>query len=327
MDIFLVFGTDAGLISERTKAILKRTGVDTSNADQVTRLEGDDIAANPGRLFEEAHAISLFAERRAIVLRAGSKQILGALETLLDNPAKDCKIVVQAGALRKDAPLRALITRAKNAAAIECYPDQAKDVERLIDTCVKEAGLTIDQDARHALVGLLGDDRLSTRSELEKLLLYAHGRGRITEADVIDAVANASAFALDHVIFAAFSGDLSFLGDAGSNVYSSPNEVFPLLAAAARHAQMLNQIRIEIETGLSVENAIDRSAGRSVFGSRRDALVTQANHWRRSALTACTQELNRTTLETRREPSLAIAIAMQALLMIARRYRSMRSAA
>ena len=324
IDLFLIFGTDAGLISERTRAVLKKCGLNPSNPEQIIRLEGDDIATNPGQLFEEAHGMGLFAEKRAIVIRAGAKQIVAPLETMLASPAADCKIMVQAGSLRKDAPLRVLATRARNAAAIECYPDQARDIENLIDAELKAAGLRIEPGARSALTGLLGDDRLSTRSELEKLILYAHGTGQVGELDVMSAVADASAFALDNVVFAAFSGDLAFLGDLATPIYSTNSEVFALLAAAARHAQILNQIRIDVEAGSSIETAIDRGAGRNMFGARRQQLVTQANQWRRQSIATCIEELNQATLDTRREPQLASAIAMQCLLMIARRYRMLR---
>ena len=324
-DLFLIFGTDAGLISERSSAILKRLGLNPANPDQINKIEGDEVASNPGYLFEEAHAIGLFAEKRAIILRPGARQIISAMQTILESPAADCKIIVQAGVLRRDAPLRVLATRAKNAAAIECYPDQARDIERLIDNEVKSAGMSIDAAARNALAGLLGDDRLSSRAEIEKLILYAHGKDRITEEDVIHAVADASAFAMDNIIYAAFSGDVGILGDQGSHVYATTSEIGGIIAAAYRHANMLNQLRVEVDNGSSVDSAIERSAARSVFGARKEALTAQVKTWRRDALVQCIVELNQTTLDSRRESGLANAIGMQSLLMIARRFRALRN--
>lgn len=326
-DVFIVFGSDAGLVSERTVAILKCCGVDPANPDQVTKFEGDDLSSNQGRLYEEAHGMGLFADKRAIVIRAGSKQITASLEALLESPASDCKVIVQAGVLRREAPLRKLGERARNAAAIECYPDQARDIERLVDATVKNEGLAIEPDARSALVGLLGDDRLSTRAELEKLVLYAYGSARITEDDVMNAVADASAFGLDNIVFAAFSGDLAFLGDASAEIYAGNSELYALLAAAARHAHMLHQILIETETGLRVEEAVDRHAGRTIFGPRKESLLRQARNWRRKDVAACIEQLRTATLESRREAALSSGILMQTLLTIARRYRAIRPTA
>src|SRR5439155_1692299 len=118
----------------------------------------------------------------------------------------DCPVVIEAGDLRKNAPLRAVCERAKNAAALPCYPDEQRDLARLIDDELGFAGLTIAPDARAALVPLLGGDRLASRSELRKLALYAHGKNRVELDDVLAVVADASALALDAAIDAAFAG-------------------------------------------------------------------------------------------------------------------------
>ncbi len=326
IDVFLVFGSDSGLISERAQIILKSAGLSLGNPDQIIRIDGDEIANNPGLLFEEAHGIGLFADKRAILIRAGGKQIISPLETMLEAPAPDCKIIIMAGPLRKDAPLRALATRAKNAAAIECYPDQTGDLERLIDSELNRVGLNIDPPARLILASLLGDDRLSTRAELEKLILYTHGTGIVTESDVINAVADASVLALDNIVFSTFSGVVTFLGDEGAHIYSRTSETFALISAATRHCQLLNQIRIDVESGTALENAVERNAGRIVFGARRKTLSDQASFWKSDSLTQCYSDLVRSTLETRREPNLSNAIVMNTLLGIARRYQTLRRA-
>jgi DNA polymerase-3 subunit delta len=99
--------------------------------------------------------------------------------------------VIEAGSLKKDHALRKLVERLREAAAIECYPDSKQDLERLIDTDVRAAGLKIEPDAKAALVQSLGGDRLTTRSELDKLITYAHGAGTITREDVDLLVADA----------------------------------------------------------------------------------------------------------------------------------------
>lgn len=324
--VFLVFGTDAGLVSERTDAILRKAGIVKGSADQITRIDGDELASNPGMLFEEAHGMGLFADKRAIIVRAGSKQIVAPLEAVLEAPAEDCTVIIQATHLKREAPLRAVATRARNAAAIECYPDQARDVERLIETELRSAGMTIDAAAKTALVALLGDDRLSTRAEVEKLLLYSHGRNRITEEDVITAVADASAFATDTIIYAAFAGDFSFLGNDSTQVYTSASEIPALLNAAVRHAHFLSSMRIEIEAGSGIDSVVDRMAGKAIFGARRDSLMSQVTYWRRAALSQCIEDLNQATLESRKDSSLATTIAMDRLLTIARRFRILKNA-
>src|SRR5262249_1178036 len=151
----------------------------------LARLDGDDLASEPTRLVEEANTVPLFGGRRAVWVKAGARNFGPAVEALLAATSPDCRVVIEAGDLRRSPPLRTLCERSKNAAALPCYEDGQRDLDRLIDAEMHEAGLTIAPDARAALVPLLGGDRLASRSEIRKLALYARGQPRIELDDVM----------------------------------------------------------------------------------------------------------------------------------------------
>ncbi len=169
---------------ERAQTYLKRALAGTDDPFGLIRLDGDELAGNPVRLIEEASTVALFGGRRVVSLRAGGKNIVPALEPVLASPPPDAIIVIEAGDLQRGAPLRALGESSPRVAAIACYADTDRDVGRLIDTMVAEAGLSIERDARTDLMALLGGDRLASRGEIAKLILYATGDTRITGAHV-----------------------------------------------------------------------------------------------------------------------------------------------
>src|SRR5262245_30724021 len=176
--VVLVFGPDSGLVRERAEALIRASVDDVNDPFSLARLEGDALASEPGRLVEEANTIPLFGGKRAVWVKAGTRSNLApAVEALLAAAPRECRVVIEAGELRKTSPLRALCEKAKNAAALPCYPDDARNLPRLIEQEMTAAGLTIAPEARDALVPLLGGDRLASRSELKKLALYAHGKG------------------------------------------------------------------------------------------------------------------------------------------------------
>ena len=180
----LVYGPDAGLVRERVDALVKASVDDPSDPFAFVRIEGDELSGNPSRLVEEAHTVPLFGGRRAVLVKAGSRNIAGAVETVVAAPSTECRIIIEAGDLKKTAPLRAICEKAKVAAALPCYADNAAAVARLIDDELRAAELSIAPDARTLLVSLLGGDRMASRNEVRKLALYAHGqsahRGRPT---------------------------------------------------------------------------------------------------------------------------------------------------
>ena len=137
--VVLIFGPDAGLVSERVNALIKASVDDVNDPFSLVRLDGEELAANPARLVEEAQTIPLFGGRRAVWVKAGSRNIAPAVETVLGLPASECRVVIEAGDLRRNAPLRVLCERAKNAAALPCYADTERDLARLIDSEMRVA--------------------------------------------------------------------------------------------------------------------------------------------------------------------------------------------
>src|SRR4051812_28056618 len=156
--VVLIFGADAGLVRERAEKIIKASVDDPDDPFSLVRLEGDDLSGDAGRLVDEANTIPLFGGRRAVWVKAGGRNIAPAVEALLASPPKDCRVVIEAGDLRRGAPLRNVCERAKSAAAIPCYPDGEREIARLIDEEMQSASLSIAPDARAALTPLLGGD-------------------------------------------------------------------------------------------------------------------------------------------------------------------------
>jgi DNA polymerase-3 subunit delta len=125
--LYLVFGTDAGLVAERARKIVSRAVDDPKDPFQLVRIGGDELANDPARLADEANTIPLFGGRRAIWIEAQGKAFVAAFEPVLGAPPRDCTIVIEAGALKKDAPLRTLCERESNAAAIPIPPRTSRD--------------------------------------------------------------------------------------------------------------------------------------------------------------------------------------------------------
>ncbi len=117
--IVLVFGPDAGLARERAEALVRMSVDDPKDPFQLARLDGDDLAGEPTRLVEEANTIPLFGGRRAVWVKAGARNFAPAVEALVAAPAPDCRVVIEAGDLKRNAPLRVICERGKARVELE----------------------------------------------------------------------------------------------------------------------------------------------------------------------------------------------------------------
>jgi DNA polymerase-3 subunit delta len=309
--LYLVFGSDSGLISERARHVIARSIDDPKDPFQFLRLNGDELAGDPLRLADEANTLPLFGGRRTIAIDAQGRSFVSALEPVLARPPRDCTIVIEAGNLKRDAPLRRLCEASAHAAAIECTPDSAKDVAQLIDAELRAEGLEIEPEARALLVSSLGQDRLTTRSELGKLLLYAHGARTVTVEHVAAIVADASSLAIDAAINGAFEGDFGAVEETAERVFSEGGDYNVLLGAALRHATALHRARLDAEAGRSDTSGFGG-------GFRRGAAFDRhVRAWTSDRLARMIAALSQAIAKARYEPRLADLIAVRALWAVA----------
>jgi len=315
--VVLVYGPDAGLVRERADAILRASVDDPADPFSLVRIDSEELAANPARLADEVNTVPLFGGRRAVLLKMTSRHnVLPSIEAALQNPPRDCRVVIEAGELRKNAPLRALCEKDKLAAAIACYPDRAGDLARLIDDEMREAKLTLAADARAALLELLGGDRLASRSEIRKLALYAKGKDRIELADIVAVVSDASQLGLDNVVDAAFAGDTGEVEREFNKARADGPSPAAIVSASLRQVAQLHKMRLAIDRGDNAKTAMMRS-GPPVHFSREEKVGAALRLWTPARLLRAMQQLADATLDARRQPALAETIAQRVLLSIA----------
>src|SRR5262249_49381263 len=133
--------------------------------------------------------------------RISAQSLKGLVGTRLEG-----QLIVEAGSLRPDEALRRLFEKSPNAAAVACYADEARDLEAVITQSLAATGARITPEARRLLIARLGADRALSRSEIEKLAIYAHGKAMIEEGDVEAVVGDAAELALERIVLAAAEG-------------------------------------------------------------------------------------------------------------------------
>ncbi|MBV9982692.1 DNA polymerase III subunit delta [Bradyrhizobium sp.] len=314
--IILLYGPDAGLVRERADALLASAVDDPSDPFSLVKLDGDELAAEPSRLVDEAMTVPLFGGRRAIRVRAGARNFASGVDTLAEMQLKDCRVVIEAGELRPESPLRKSCERAKTAVAIGCYPDTERDLAKLIDDELRQANLRIAPDARATLTDLLGGDRQASRNELRKLTLYAHGQGEVTIDHVKAVVSDASDLTLDPIVDGAFAGRPELVETEFAKAMVAGTYPGLIISAALRHATWLHKSALAVAEGTPASAVIDGGFPRLHF-SRKPAAETALRNFSPARLLAIVDQLGTAALDTRKQPSLAAAIAQRTLLSIA----------
>lgn len=316
----LIYGPDRGLVAERSKRFTRETGLDPNDPFAVIRLEGTEVDADPARLADEARTVSMFGGERLIWLRnaGASKAFLTVVSDLLADPPADARILIEAGDLKRAAGnLRGLCEKADSAIALPCYADKARDLEKLIEDVLGGAGLTLQAEARSLLATALGGDRLASRSELEKLALYAEGQAEVTVEDVVASIGDVAALSADTLVDAALTGRLARLDRELGRLVQAGTDANAMLATLIRAIGQLHELRLTMERRNLSASAAVQQARPPVFFTRRQAVTDALSAWPSERIAAAEERIHETVLAIRRTGRLEIPTLRHTLLALA----------
>lgn len=313
----LVYGNDAGVIAERSRAAARRLADASAPPGEVLRIEDADLEVDPDRLLVEAQTVPMFGGPKVIHTRASRRVSAQILKPLLEEGHLTASLVVEAGNLRPDDALRVLFEKSPTAAAIACFADEGRNLEAIIGDTLRQAGTTITREAQQALVARLGADRVLTRGELEKLVLYTRDKRQIDIDDVDAIVGDASELAIEKVVLAAASGQSSRTLSELDRVVAAGESPQTVIAAVQRHFQRLHRLRAAIEAGQSVDTAI-RQIRPPVHFKARPQLEAQCRMWTTAKLAAALTSIAEAAKAARLNAALEAALAERLLLDLAR---------
>jgi DNA polymerase III subunit delta len=279
----LFYGPDAGLVRERADTLGRLISPDLHDPFRVADLSGAVLTADPARLYDEAAQINLMGGQRLVRVREIGDSLSNVFSRFLADPPPDGLVVVETGDLPARNGLRRLFDESPRAVAIGCYPDSARDIAEMIRETLSEHRVTASRDAVSFLVAHLGGDRLLTRSELDKLTLYAGDGGQIELDDARLSIADSAALSLDDAILAAAEGDAVALDRALGRVFQEGESPVSIIRAALRHLQRLHALSARLARGETIDSAL-RSARPPIFFKQQDSFRRQLTRWREPLL-------------------------------------------
>lgn len=312
----LLYGTDAGLISERARAAAEAYAAQSSPPGEIIRVDDSDLETDPERLEVELMTVSMFGGRRIVRVATSRRINAPLLKAIIAAAPLAGVLIVEAGSLKADDTLRTTFEKSPHAAALPCFPDEAQGLAELAAEVLGAAGLRITPEARELLLARLGADRALSRAELEKLALYAQGKPTIEADDVEAIVGDSSELAIDRILAAAAIGDAAAAVTALSRAISAGESAQGIILASQRHLQRLHRLRAEIDRGRSFEDAA-RQIRPPLHFKQKDALSRQCRAWSGERIGQGLEAAARAAREARLAGALEEPIAERLIINIA----------
>ena len=286
----------------------------------------DLSSASIFEVLDRAQSPSLMAPFQAVFVRnvkqlytrGAKKDEFAALERYFRSPNPQALIIFVADFVRIPSDLRRMEMDDKNrferltetlgqhCGMVELARVNEDDAMRWVAATAQEAGTRVDPDAARELVDALGADMMMISSELEKLLLYTLGKGRITLGDVETMVLSAKQRSLYELTDAISARDrakaLALLqGLLNSSDAGEDAAIGHLYMLARTFRQMLVILEKNVRDSRAIWQALWQGFRMPPFAA--DDLIRQARRFKsRRGLTRALRLIARADLELRSSP-------------------------
>ena len=322
--LVLIYGANEGLVRARAEACVRAVAEDPDDPFRVTSLDPALLRDEPGRLADEAAALSLTGGRRAVRLRGASEAVVPAIRSCLALPAADSLVIAEAGPLTPRSGLRRLCEQEASLAAIPCYDESADGAARLIETFCAERSLRVAPETAGWLAERLGSDRRQIESEIEKLAVYLGDTGpegaELTAEAAEACIGDATDASADMVARFAAAGDLERLDRALTRAFYGGVQPVTILRAAGRRFSRLHLAVAAHERGASRADAMG-ALRPPVFARERAAFADEMTRWPSARAGSALGLLTRAERDCKVAGSAPAAICWQALFRVARAAR------
>jgi len=313
--LVLLHGPDEAGARDWAMRLGRRLGDGVERVD----IEGPALRSDPGRLTDEAASMSLFGERRYILVTHAGEECAEAAALLLALPEVANSVVMIAPNVKASGKLVKLAVAAPQALAHGCYQPVGAEANSLASAIAAEHGLRANGTVAARLVAASAGDRAILTREIEKLALYldaAPDRPKTLDDAALDAVgADLGESEISAAIDAAVEGQPAMLADELGRLASAGTSPIPVLRALVRRLITLSELAGDVASGASVTEAIDR---RNIFFREKAGMARALRLWPASRLPDAIEHIRRAERGLMASASAGDVLAAQAMMDIAR---------
>tara|TARA_Y100000768_G_scaffold382141_1_gene361968 strand:+ start:1032 stop:2030 length:999 start_codon:yes stop_codon:yes gene_type:complete len=163
-NIILIYGENTGLKDDLKKSIIEK-----DKNREIIKLTQDDILKNNSLLDNEIINLSLFNEKKMILIDNITDKSFGLIEKNIGQD--NCIICLFSGVLEKKSKLRNLFEKEKTLGVIPCYEDNEITLRNYIKNYLKNIK-GLNQEIINFIIDNSNKSRQKIKNELNKIVVY-----------------------------------------------------------------------------------------------------------------------------------------------------------
>ena len=269
---FLLYGENEGYKNQITENIVKEFG------KTIIKYDADDIINNPDIIYTELNNLSLFENKKIIIVNRTTDKLFSIIENLLDTNYEDTKIIFNAGQLDKKSKMRSKFEKSKNLVCIPFYADDTSTLSTLANNYFKKNKIPISQENINIIVERCRGDRKNLKSELSKIESLIKIKNKITGEDIIKVTNLAENYSYSELSDHCLNKDLKKINNIINENNYSYEDCVAIIRIMLFKVKRLVILKENQKVNMSIDNIISNYRP-PIFWKDKELVKSQMKVW------------------------------------------------
>ena len=261
-NIIFLYGTNNGLVNMLCRDTIKYLKIDENNPFLVSKIDGNELKENPTVLSDNLATISMFGEKKFIILNLLYTTITQTIEKLISNNVShkdnDFFLIIKAGNLSSNNNLIKFLQTSSNCILVPCYDEELDKIKTKIDELFNKYNLVFSNDFMSNFYNKLSANSLINESELEKLENLIFENKNISEPLLLSFMTNNEEINNNKIIDLCLSGKPREALLYFNNIYDNSVSNIGIIRQFGNQLKLIENLILLNKKGLSLREAINK---------------------------------------------------------------------
>ena len=281
VNIIFLYGTNIGLIDLLYKKTLDILKIDTNDPFNFSKIDGDNLKDNPASLFDNICTISMFSNRRYILLDLKFISITKIIESIILEAAHKIDdnnmLIVKGGNVKQNSFIKHLQTL-NQAILVSCYEETSDNISLKISNLFLKHKLHFEEKFINILTHKFSSDSLANKMEIDKLDTFLTNNNNVTEEMILKLISNKDDLNFNKIIEFCANGNPKSALYYFENFYENQSTTITIIRMFVNHFKLIEKILLLVNSNISLINVIDNLRP-PIFFKRKEFIIFQCKLW------------------------------------------------
>ena len=300
-NFFLVYGENQGLKNEIIQNLKKNLKGNIDNYDEAQILVDKEL------FYEKIFNQSLFEKEKIVIVNRCSEKIYDVIENILEKKISDTKIILNANLLEKKSKLRNLFEKNKELVIVPTYKDTSVGLLEIARKFFYNYKISISQEAINLLVSRCNGDRGHLKSELDKVLIYMHGKKNINLEEIYKLTNLSENFSINELVDNSLSKNYQKISEIINESNYKLEDGMIILRTFLQRAKRLLNIYEKQDNNINFDSLINDYKP-PIFWKDKPVVKKQLENWSKSKIKDLIYNINKTETYLKTNSSIGLML-------------------